>query len=138
MAYKLCPKCELNYITDNEEVCNICLNETYGIKIPETQNHSKTANKYFNEEFTFTSVKKKYRGKVGFAAYNSANEEVGIVYMTDDKRSPSYECCELCMYEKYFNKYGEWHRFTSRGAKIKWYHLCEILNKCNSVKFFID
>ena len=24
MAYRKCPKCDLNYITDDEELCSVC------------------------------------------------------------------------------------------------------------------
>ena len=27
MAFKKCPKCELNYIRDDEQYCNVCLRE---------------------------------------------------------------------------------------------------------------
>lgn len=31
MKYKKCPRCELNYITCNEEYCDICKEELAGI-----------------------------------------------------------------------------------------------------------
>ena len=84
---------------------------------------------YFQEEFTFTMQKAFYRGKIGFQAYNSKGENVGLVFMCDDKRTPAYEHCELCMYPAYYNQYGEWHRIQSHGGRIKWDKLCEILKQ---------
>lgn len=26
MSWKLCPKCEINYIDDNQVICNVCAN----------------------------------------------------------------------------------------------------------------
>lgn len=92
----------------------------------------------YNEYFVIKNERKSYRNKTGFKAYNNSNEEIGIVFMCDDERTPAFQHCELCVYQEYVNKYGEWHRIKSHGARIKWQSLCEILNKQKSYKLFID
>ncbi|MBR1975033.1 MAG: hypothetical protein IKA20_04210 [Clostridia bacterium] len=137
---KLCPICQLNWIENDQNSCIICdktnTNNKHngsigggGIKHP-------TA--YFQEYFTFTNEKGYHRGKNGFQAFNSKGENIGIVFMTDVHKTPAYGHCELCMYPAYYNQYGEWHRITSHGGRIKWSKLCEILKSRTEYKVFID
>ena len=133
---KLCPKCNLNWIEDNENYCSLCDETTLEKKGGGGNGKARTT--YFQEEFTFTSQKAVYRGKSGFQAYNSKQENVGLVFMCDDKRTPACEHCELCMYPAYYNRYGEWHRITSHGGRIKWDKLCKILKKNLKYTVFID
>lgn len=99
---------------------------------------AKNPSVYFQEEFIFTNELGYNRGKNGFQAYNSKGENVGIVFMSGDKRTPAYGHCELCMYKPYYNRYGEWHRIQSRGGRIKWDKLCDILKEKETHKVFID
>lgn len=122
---KLCPKCELNYIADTEELCSLC--KTPSKNSGSSQVHRARTTKLFDEDFTFSNEAAAYRGKNGYVAYDSQGNKVGIVYMTDDKRSPSYGYCELCIYPAYQSRYGEWRRFTSYGCRLKWDVLCERL-----------
>lgn len=127
---KLCPECELNFIDENADFCSVCKtakqrNSSYPVK----SRSSRFVN--YDEDFTFTGETAYYKRKYGYKAYNSKGDNVGIVYMTDDKRSPSYEYCELCFYSEYKTRYGEWHRFFTNGCKLKWATLCSIL-KTNS------
>ena len=93
--------------------------------------------KYF-ENFTINNAQKVFRGKRGFQAINSKGQEVGIVFMCDDKRIANYGNCELCIYEKFFNQYGQWHRFTVNGQKIKWNDLVQRLNLEGGISLFIE
>ena len=36
-AYKLCPRCQLNYILESEDYCSICRDELRGIKVEEEE-----------------------------------------------------------------------------------------------------
>ncbi|MBQ3116398.1 MAG: hypothetical protein IJC07_05155 [Clostridia bacterium] len=92
--------------------------------------------KYF-EEFTINNIQKVFRGKKGYAAINSQGQEIGIVFMGDDKRR-NYGNCELCVYESFFNTYGQWHRFTVNGQKVKWEDLVQKLNLQGQIKLFIE
>ena len=92
----------------------------------------------FSENITFKKIKNIYRGKNGFLAFNSNNEEIGIVFMGDDKRSKSYGYCELCIFKNYKEKYGEWHRIKSNGLRIEWSTLCSILEEKGKYEIFVD
>ncbi len=129
-----CPKCGLNYITEGEEFCDVCTNE----KIKETQEHKQRPNVYFDEIFTFTNKKVWCRNHYGYEAYNSQKVLVGVVFMTDDKRTPAYGNCELCFYPEFEKRYGVWHRFKSNGYRLPWKTLCERLKNERSCSYFID
>ena len=135
---KLCPKCNLNWIEEEKDFCSICNNQKTITVNNGIGGGRKSLTAYFQEEFTFTNQRVSYRGKEGFQAYNMQGENVGIVFMCDDKRTPAYEHCELCIYEDYHTRYGEWHRITSHGGRIKWSKLCEILQQKTNHKIFID
>ena len=135
---KLCPKCNLNWIDDKQAICPVCDDQKTVQRNHGIGGGAKISTANFQEEFTFTNQRAFYRGKEGFQAYNMKGENVGLVFMCDDKRTPAYEHCELCMYPAYYNQYGEWHRITSHGGRIKWSKLCEILKQKTKHKVFID
>ena len=132
---KKCPKCEVNWIKDDEELCAVCLKDMFPAK---TQVHQIRPNVYFNELFIFKTGDYFYDGKHGFRAYNSQGEHVGIVFMTDDDRGPAYKHCELHCFPEYYSRYGEWHRITSHGNRISWEFLCNVLKTQKEYPCFID
>ncbi|MDE7158700.1 MAG: hypothetical protein K2N74_03910, partial [Clostridiales bacterium] len=99
MNLKKCPKCELNYITDNAELCAECQKKISKQNTDKTV--KKSSERVYNEIFTFTNEPDKLEGESGFKAKNSQSKYVGIVFMTHDKRSASYGCFELCFYPEY-------------------------------------
>lgn len=46
MKLMLCPRCELNYITDSEEFCKICLREMHGDKSQDEAELCSVCNEY--------------------------------------------------------------------------------------------
>ena len=132
---KKCPKCEVNWIKDDAELCEVCLQDMLP---PEIQSHQTKPYVHFNEYFTFKSGVYMYDGKRGFRAYNSKGEQVGIVFMTDDERTPAYKHCELHCFPKYHSRYGEWHRIKSHGNRILWEFLRNKLKTQNEYSCFID
>ena len=89
------------------------------------------------EWFLFTNEKTSGYGiKTAYRAYNARCEEVGFVFMTYDKRSPSYGCAELRFHKPYKGKI--WYRFTTNRQKISWDTLCMILNEAGKHKVYID
>lgn len=123
---KRCPKCELNFIADDAELCSYCKDLIVKDKVVKSSNKSKER-KFYNETFTFTNEKAKLKGKYGYKAYNSQGKNVGIVYMTDKKGITSYGYCELCIDSNYQYHYGQWHRIFSNGCRIQWETLCAYL-----------
>ena len=135
---KLCPICQLNWIEDTNTHCEVCENKNFAPKNNGGPGGIKHPSAYFQEFFTFKNESGYHRGKRGFQAFNSNGENIGVVFMTDVHKTPAYGHCELCMYPAYYNRYGEWHRITSHGGRIKWSKLCEILKEKAEYKVFID
>lgn len=105
----------------------------------ESKNSTKVVHNHkINEDFTVTSAKGIYRGKSGFKAINSSQQNVGIIFMTDDKRGPAYGHCELCSFPNFQPKYGEWHRIKSHGKRIKWDDLYNYLQTHEKITIHID
>lgn len=90
------------------------------------------------ETFTFTDELTHHHKADAYKAYNSANENVGYVFMTDDQRTPAYGHCELHFYPDYQDRYQEWRRMTSNGERIKWETLCEKLKAEGRCEYFVD
>lgn len=92
----------------------------------------------YGERFTFVNERVEYDGVIGFRTYNSMGDEVGIVWMTDDVRTPAYEHCEMFIYLEYRHRYGMWHRIKSFGKRIPWDFLCDKLETNGSYELYID
>ena len=92
----------------------------------------------FGEYFTFTSEREIYKDKLGFKAYNSQGLNVGIVYACDDRRQSAFGCCELCIYEAWKTRYGQWHIITSHGAYINYNKFCEDIKVAGEIKLYVD
>lgn len=132
---KKCPKCELNFINDAERMCDMCRRSMIPVQ---TQIHKEYLKVYFNETFTFKCGVYWYNGKQGYKAYNSKGEHVGIVFMTDDRRTVAYGYCELHFFPKYYKRYGEWYRIRSNGSRILWSFLSDYLKTHKEYQCFID
>ena len=136
MKYKKCPQCDLNWIEENEKLCSACMEKTY---IQTKIQHPKPKTSVeFNEDFIVKNELETYRGKHGYRAYTLAGKNIGIIFMTDDKRTPAYEHCEFAFFEKYHSIHGEFHRIISNGQRIKWDYLCRELNKYKQLKIHVD
>lgn len=142
---KICPKCNFRFIANDADMCHKCAEKmcyksahseenSYAIDAPKKnrQRHN------FGEKFVFKNEPASYGGFHGFRAYNNDGENVGIVFMTSDKKTPAYGNCELSFYSKYHNRYGQYHRIKSSGGYIPWRLLCERLNKYGFVEYYID
>ena len=135
MGYRKCPICDLNYITEEEEMCEACLNAQ---DVKKTLKYSRRTPYQFNETFIFKNEEMKFRGQQGFKAYNSEGKNVGIVFMTKNQNTPADGNCELCFFEEFQDRYGEWHRIMSHGRRIKWEFLCEHLKTDSEYVCYVD
>ena len=93
---------------------------------------------HYAETFYIKNEPYKYRKKIGFRAYNSNGDLVGIVHMTNDIRTPAYEHCEFAIFPKYQLRYGEWHRITSYGARLPWKRLIKELHEKGVYEVYVD
>lgn len=131
MSYKKCPTCDMNWIKESEEICSVCAEK----RSPSTWNRG-GANKKGNppnrdKELTVTIVQAMgfARGKVGYLAYDKNNRNIGIVFMSDDKRTARYGNSELCFYETYESELGSWRTIKINGGYFPFERLKEILSR---------
>lgn len=129
---KKCPICDLNYIKDDAECCDLCREQS-----THHQKHSQGTHS-IGEYFTITNETDWYRNHFGFKAYNAAGSYVGIIFATDDKRTPAYGMCEVSFLEEYHHSYGEWHRIISNGERIAYAELQKILSNQLDYRMYID
>ena len=92
----------------------------------------------YNDDFTFTAETDKIDGIAGYKAYNSSNENIGIIFMDTDKRLKSYQSCCLHMYTSFRDRYGTWHIVKSNGQYVKWTDFCNQLQVVGKVTLHID
>ena len=91
-----------------------------------------------SEVFVFTNKMTRHKNEVAYEVYNALNQNVGYVFMTDDKRIPAYGNCEIHFYPAYQNKYQEWRRLTSHGQRIPWDDFLQRLKREGQCKYYID
>ena len=92
----------------------------------------------YNDDFTFTDEKDKIDGIIGYKAYNASKENIGIIFMDNDKRLNSYQCCSLHIYPSFRSRYGSWHIIKHNGRYVKWVDFCNQLQVNGKVTIHID
>jgi hypothetical protein len=137
MGYIKCPICELNYMLEGQEMCEDCLKKAESKKFA-TQVHKTNDLVSFGKIFVFVNENKIYGKEKGFLAFDDRKRQVGIVFMTSDKRSPAYEYAELKIYSQYENEYGRYHKIKSNDIRIKYDFLCEVLTSKGRYECFVD
>ena len=90
------------------------------------------------EYFIFSNEITHHKTEVAYEVYNATNQNVGYVFMTDDKRTPAYGNCEIHFYPAFQNKYQEWRRITSHGQRIPWGEFLKRLQNEGKCKYYID
>lgn len=98
----------------------------------------KSVKKPISEYFVFTNKTTHHKTEVAYEVYNALNQNVGYVFMTDDKRTPAYGNCEIYFYTAYQNKYQKWRRITSYGQRIPWDKFLHKLKCEGQCKYYID
>lgn len=69
--------------------------------------------------------------KNGYLTRDTDGNNVGIVYMSDDKRSVRYGCAEIMFFRENEEKYGRW-RLINIGGRLPFSTLEKILREKES------
>lgn len=147
MAYKKCPKCDLNYIKDDEEFCLNCNNPAEHIN--STYFGAKPRGRRAGSEKVFTFKRgvspestnktrecKIYAGCEYIIATDEKNRCVGVVFEhLTGKPSQADGQAEICFFDKYYNEYGSWHRIFINGQRLPYNKLQSILDKQCELKY---
>ena len=131
MSYKKCSVCDINWIDESAEICAVCAEER-GHSTGSRYGANKKGNPpNRDKELTVTIVQALgvARGKVGYLAYDKNNRNIGVVFMSDDKRTTRYGNSELSFYEKDESELGSWRTIKMNGGYFPFEKLKEILSR---------
>lgn len=134
MKYIKCPRCELNYIHEEEELCPVCINELYGQKHGGARN---SATGYVGAEKFIIKNEPEHFDFDGLKLYNSKNENVGIAFATKDKCSSDGNL-EFHFYSQYENKYGRWHRIRVNNLAVLYKTVVSRINQSGIYEIIVD
>lgn len=65
--------------------------------------------------------------KNGFAAYDQTKRPIGIVFMSDDRRTSRYGNAELLFFKKHEDEYGTWRIIKQNGKHLSFEKLESLL-----------
>ncbi len=131
MSYKKCPVCDMNWIDEFAKICSVCA-EKGSHNVGSRGGANKKGNPpNRDKELTVTIVQARgvVRGKVGYLVYDKGDRNIGVAFMSDDKRTARYGNSELCFYEQYELEHGSWRTIKINGEYFPFERLKEILNK---------
>lgn len=134
MPYIKCPRCDLNYIREEEELCPICLNELFGRQRGGVRNSAMGV--VPREKFTIKN-EPEYFDFNGLKIYNSKNENVGIAFATKDNCSSDGNL-EFHFYPRYENKYGRWHRIRVNNLAVLYKTVIDRINQFGVFEIMVD
>lgn len=69
--------------------------------------------------------------KNGYLTRDTDGNNIGIVFMSDDKRAPRYGSAEIMFFREYEEKYGRW-RLINIGGRLPFSTLEKILREKES------
>ncbi len=143
---KKCPTCDLNYIEDCEDECSLCRERKCGLQSLSKSMGSNMEKFIFRKGLAIadkTDIRelKVWRGSEQILVYNQNNECVGVVFSHDEKTASAHGQAEIGFYEKYNNKYGQWHRiFIGNNVKerLKFEKLNKIIDENNFFEYYAN
>lgn len=67
--------------------------------------------------------------KNGYLAYDERGRNIGIVFMSDDKRTARYGNAEILFFKKYKNEFGVWRVIRRHRAFIPYDYLQDVISR---------
>ena len=132
---KKCPECELNWIKDDQELCDLCKNKPH-ITTPHKRNK---LHPFAIHDFVIKNTISTIDADTGFDLYDLTGRKLGIVFATHDKQYlPSYGKCEMRFYPKYENEFRRYHRFKINGERLDFSILQSFFLNNNEKRISID
>lgn len=134
---KKCPKCELNWIRDDMDECDVCKAEkNYSSASIDSRN---SLHPFAIREFVIKNEISSIGYETGYDFYDLSGRKLGVVFATRDKKdSPSFGKCEMCFYPKYEREFRRYHRFKINGERLDFSILQLYLAQHNEKAILID
>ena len=134
---KKCPRCELNWIQDNQDECDVCKLEKSST--PSSNFAHKPLHSFSIREFVIKNSISSIGCETGYDFYDLSGRKLGVVFSTHDKKdSPSFGKCEMCFYPKYENEFRRYHRFKINGERLDFSILQSFFLNNNEKRILID
>lgn len=76
--------------------------------------------------------------KNGYLTFDEKGRNIGIVFMSDDKRTFRYGSAEMLFFKKFENEFGVWRNIKQRGQYLPFERLEKILSLNNQWSLIID
>ena len=132
MAYKKCPRCDLNWIDEKEDLCEVCKKEL-GIGVYKTKS---TYPSPFPMEITIkqsdTDTIKPLGnnpGREGYILYGADGTAYGVVFHTFEGTDREQDRVEIRYYNDLTDQYGFWHRLDLPTGEFRWSYLERVLQQ---------
>lgn len=137
MTIKKCPRCELNYIADGQDVCDVCAQELQWSKSSDKSH--KPLHSFPTKEFIIKNTISSIELETGYDFYDLSGRKLGVVFATHDKKDgPAYGKCEMCFYHQFEDEFRHYHRFKINGERMDFAILQTYLTTHNEKRIVID
>ena len=142
MKYKKCPICELNWIEESAEMCDVCAKQTHP-----GGNASNGDGRIFTKPeaqicYIFTLKKTIYPNKhcnstiYGYTIADKDKKLLGVIW---EDNSEGDHRAVIRYINEHEDRYGTWHKISSHGKKISTYYIEEALyNAMKEDKAYIE
>ncbi len=112
---KKCPKCELNWIQDTQDLCDVCRRD---VTKPPLGPH-RPLHDFPTRDFIITNAISSIGIETGYDFYDLQGKKLGVVFATHDKKdSPAFGKCEMRFYSQYEKDFRRYHRFKINGERM--------------------
>lgn len=127
---KKCPRCELNWIADDQDLCPICKRPVGPTKIIPPPSEYK---------FVIKNSISTIDVDTGYDFYDLKGNKLGVVFATHDKKGgPAYGMCEMRFYPRYEKDFRRYHRFKINGERLPFKDLQRYFETHDEKYIFID
>lgn len=112
---KKCPKWELNWIQDTQDLCDVCRRDVTDTPPgPHQPLHD-----FPTRDFIIKNSISSIGIETGYDFYDLQGKKLGVVFATHDKKnSPAFGKCEMCFYSQYEKDFRRYHRFKISGERM--------------------
>ncbi len=76
--------------------------------------------------------------KSGYLTFDERGRNIGIVFMSDDKRTARYGGAEIMFFDKYEKEFGQWRIIKQNGQYLPFARLEKILSMENQYSCITD
>lgn len=126
---KKCPKCEINYIDDDKELCPVCSGSQ---TLSSSNKHYATGDSNIFDDALSIRIKAQMsvvRSRCGYDVFDLFGNILGVVFESDVPGTARYKMAEIAFLPSLGKQYGDWRVIKINGGYLPFEHLKRILSK---------